>query len=408
MSENNDVPVDTLKDFKKIIVDMTNDILTTFPEQRVSLNSHLVNLLDDSDVEGKSLEFVYTHCKSVYPDKFFDILYQNSTLFTNDKLSAEFLPGIDFKLLWNDTSLSDKTRETIWKYIQLVLFSIISGIKDSESFGSSAKLFEAISEDTFRAKLEETITQMQDVFKGVDNANSNNNNRSNDDSNGNNKKEGINLGDIPNPKDIQDHISDMMGGKLGMLAREIAEETAADLNVSMENSDSVNDVFQKLLKNPTKLMGLIKNVGTKLDNKLKGGDIKESELLKEASEIMQKMKNMPGMSNLQSMMNKMGMGGMAGMAGMAGGGKMNINAMQSNIDQRLKESKNKDRLRAKLAVNNERKMQELELEKQKQKQKECLVFSSGEKVERSTKNDKPLEAIVLPEKKSEKKNKKKK
>ena len=36
---------------------------------------------------------------------------------------------------------------------------------------------------------------------------------------------------------------------------------------------------------------MVKNVGSKLDEKLKSGEIKESELMKEASELMEKMKN---------------------------------------------------------------------------------------------------------------------
>ena len=42
------------------------------------------------------------------------------------------------------------------------------------------------------------------------------------------------------------------------------------------------------------MMDLVKNVGSKLDNKIKSGDIKESELMQEATELMSKMKDMPG------------------------------------------------------------------------------------------------------------------
>ena len=52
-------------------------------------------------------------------------------------------------------------------------------------------------------------------------------------------------------------------------------------------------------------MNLVKNVGTKLDSKIKSGDIKESELMQEASELMNKMKDMPGMGNMEDMLNKM-------------------------------------------------------------------------------------------------------
>ena len=104
----------------------------------------------------------------------------------------------------------------------------------------------------------------------------------------------------------------MLDGKIGQLAREIAEETAANLNMDFDNATNMKDVFSKLIKNPTKLMELVKTVGDKLDYKLKSGELKESEMIQEATEIMNKMKNMPGMGNIQSMLSKMGMGGLGG------------------------------------------------------------------------------------------------
>ena len=44
-------------------------------------------------------------------------------------------------------------------------------------------------------------------------------------------------------------------------------------------------------------MGLVKNIGSKLDAKIKSGEIKESEILQEASALMEKMKEMPGMGD---------------------------------------------------------------------------------------------------------------
>ena len=105
-----------------------------------------------------------------------------------------------------------------------------------------------------------------------------------------------------NAEEIHDHINTMMNGKLGCLAKDIAEETAKDLNIDIENTESINDVFKQVFKNPGKLLGIVKNVGAKLDDKMKSGELKESEILEEATEMMSKMKNMPGMNNLQGML----------------------------------------------------------------------------------------------------------
>ena len=52
---------------------------------------------------------------------------------------------------------------------------------------------------------------------------------------------------------------------------------------------------------------------------MKSGELKESELLEEASNMMSKMKDMPGMGNIGNLLSKMGMGGK---------GKMNTSAMR--------------------------------------------------------------------------------
>ena len=403
---------ETMGELKKIINDMTRDILTTFPEERKTLNPHLSCLLSDvgGDAEANAMTFVYEHCKKIYPPKFFDILYQVDTLFSSDEecSSTEFLPGIDFKLLWKDAALSEKSRTIIWKYLQLVLFTIISGINDGATFGDSSKMFDSINSDEFRSKLEETISQMHNVFSATTEGTANPNDDGVDGvdgvdgSSGIPSGSGINLDDLPNPKDIHDHVHRMMGGKLGKMAREIAEETAADLNMDMENADTVSDVFSQLIKNPTKLMGLVKNVGTKLDAKMKNGDIKESELMQEATDIMQKMKNMPGMSSIQSMMSKMGMdiGSMAGMAGM-GNSKVNTSAMAAQLERNLKAAKQKDRLRAKMVATQLAKSQAAAAAAAAATAQinpalktvnsingvENLVFSKGEKVDRSSAQD---------------------
>jgi len=398
-------------EFKKIIVDMTRDILVSFPEQEANLQKDLKNLLFETEPEQleHSLHFVFVYCKTFYPPRFFDILYQNNDIFEKGTEELFFLPGIDFKKIWYD-QISDKTRETIWKYLQLVLFTVVSGITDKNKFGDTAQMFENVNEAEFKSKLEETIAQMQTLFTGA-NENPENDDASTAETSEPGGKTGINLEDLPNPSDIHDHVTGMMNGNLGKLAREIAEETAAELNINTDNASSIGDIFKGLIKNPTKLMSLVKNVGSKLDSKLKSGDMKESELLAEASELMKKMKDMPGMGDLQGMLSKMGMN-----AGGAGSGKVNVNAMQNNLDQKLKGAKNRERLLKKLAENNAKREAEYMKQNLLNQQQPLFsitntseqitpdnkIFSTGETVQRSTREQEP----AVPEKKKKKKNKK--
>jgi hypothetical protein len=401
MAETEGTKVQIPSDFKKIIVDMTKDILISFPEQKDNLNENLHNLIFENNVEklDYSLKYVFIFCKTVYPKRFFEILYQTVDIFNED---VEFLPGINFKLLWKE-NITDKTRETIWKYLQLVLFNIVSSISDGNTFGDTAKLFESVNQDDFKSKLEETIGEMQKMFG------ENTNDDATGDATGEKKEKtsSINLEDLPNPADIQDHVNNMMNGKLGKLAREIAEETASDLNIDMENASSINDVFKHLMSNPTKLMGLVKNVGSKLDSKMKSGDVKESELLAEASEMMKKMKDMPGMGDIQSMMSKMGMNPQG-----KGPGKVNVSAMQNNLDKKLKEAKNRERILRNLAEKKAAQTAAAQAAAVAQAAAinvpiENIVFSKGENVERSTREQMTSLENNAPQNSDKKKKKKK-
>jgi len=379
------------KEFIKLLKDFVNDILNTFPEYlNDNLHSSLNNIYNASsfeEVNSEEVEKVWIHCSNVYPERFFDILYQNKDIFNEDSdINCEFLPGINFKQVWK-YDISDKTRATIWKYLQLILFAVVAEVRDHSSFGETAKLFEAINEEELKKKLEEAVSQMQELFeKGEAGEGFNMNDISN-----------ISLGDLPNPEDIHNHITSMMEGKLGKLAREIAEETAQELHLEMEGSTDINDVFKRLFKNPTRIMDLVKSVGTKMETKLKSGEIKESELLQEAGDLVAKMRNMPGMDNMQNILSKMGMPGLGGK-----GAKMNFGAMQSALNQNIKFAQAKDRMRAKLQ---KRQQPQNEMNEQfafvQGENPNEYKFVGNEKAEKSLKSDAPSAS-------KKKKNKKKK
>ena len=362
----------TLTEFRKVVVDLTRDLLITYPELADNIHPLLRAITngEDEKVAAEATLAVYEHCRAILPEKFFDILYQNHEKLFAEGANDEFLPGIFFGKLWRE-NISEKTKDILWKYLQLLLFTVVGGLKgDSDgasAFGDTAQLFESINQDEFKMKLEETVAQMQDMFSksgaNTNEASGTTTDAADDDT----VPTGINLDDIPNPADLQDHVNSMMKGKLGALAREIAEETAQDLN--MKDASSVQDVFKNLMQNPTKLMGLVKNVGTKLEEKMKSGDMKESDLLKEASDIMQQMKGMPGMANMQSMFAKMGMDlGSMGMGSSAGGNnnsKVNVNAMQANIQRSLSSAKQRERMKDRLLLRQQEQLQQqLQLQQQ--------------------------------------------
>ena len=366
----NDVP----EEFQKVLKDFYKDILLVFPEMKYKLEDTTIDFLQGKH-NGKE---IFDHCLRVYPERFFDILYQNKDIFTNTDINTNFLPNIDFKNLWKE-EISDNTRKTIWKYLQLILFSVSSSIKDGKDFGDTGKLFEAIDQDEMKKKLEETMKEMSDMF--------------NETMDGEDRENFMNQDDLPNPEDLQNHLSGLMDGKLGRLAQEIANETAEGMDIGMEDDANVGDVFQKLLKNPTKLMDLVKSIGSKLDDKLKSGEIKESELMQEAADLMEKMKSMPGMKNMNKIFSKMGIP-------MGKNQKVSANAMQARLNQNIKMSSQKERMLRKLAERRAQKEMKQTHKKVETNYKQMKFKSNDGEVEKSLRTN--------PKKKKKKKKRKNK
>ena len=277
--------------FAQVYQEFTNDLFITFPELK--------------EVQQGTIDEVYAYCLELYPKVFFEVLYENETFF---EVPRFMLPNIDFKILMEDDKITDKTKKTIWKYLQLILFAVLEKVEDKSSFGDTSKLFEAIHQEDLHKKIMETMGEMKDLFTpDVSDVS----------------------GSFEDPEKIKNHLEGLMDGKIGSLAKEIAMEATKELG-DVEDKD---EFMKQLMKNPTKIMDLVKNIGTTLETKIKKGDLKESELLEEAAEIMKKMTLMPGM---KEMMSKMGMGG-----------KMDFKGMSNKIQENLKHTKTKERLQRK-------------------------------------------------------------
>ena len=368
-----------LSEFHKLLKDFMSDLLNTFPEYNEKLGEEMLflyncNIEDDKSKCQEILTKVYEYCNAVFPERFFDVLYKNEEMFSKDSnINTMFYPNVDFKDLWVE-DISDKTKDVLWKYLQLTLFTIVNSLDNTAKFGDTAKLFEAINEEELQKKMSETFESFSSMF----NMDISGMNMDDSDLSGNKdfaehiekmteglseefKKMGETFGkdesktapnmddfvnSMPKPEELQDHIKTMLNGKLGRLAQDIASETAADMNID-DSEDSAN-VFEKMVKNPAKLLGLVKTIGTKIDEKIKSGELKESELMCEATELMNKMKDMPGMGDMESIMNKMA-GSMMGK-----GAKFNMNA----FNQKSKASTQRDHMLQELEKRRAQKMQE--------------------------------------------------
>ena len=148
--------------FASILCDFANDLTVTFPEYEFLWSRWRV--LDQ--IPDYMIKSAYVHCVDVFPERFFDILYQNDEIFSpTSKISTIFLPNVDFKLLFNCPNVSESSKNVMWKYIQLILFTIVGNVNDKNDFGKTMNLFEGIDETELQSKLSDAMKNMSDFFK---------------------------------------------------------------------------------------------------------------------------------------------------------------------------------------------------------------------------------------------------
>lgn len=330
---------ESLTNFGKIINDFLGDLNTSFPDLKIHWDI----------IEKAKPKQLSDYCLQIYPERFFDIIYQNDDIFKpEENINTYFLPSIDFKVIFNDESVSETTKKTIWKYLQLLMFTIVGNIKDKKDFGDCMNIFNGIEEDKLEGQLKETLDGISDFFKKIDGK----------DESGDKGTEDTETpsppftGSMPNMPDLdgmKSHLHSLFNGKIGSLAKEMAEEISGDFMDLLGGSDIENlnqtDVLKKLMKNPAKIMGLMKSVTGKLDDKMKNGDISKDEIMKEATDIMGKMKDMGGGDQFNDLMKNLTKG-----MGLGKNAKFNKGAFESMQKSMEKTEKLKERLRKKSSL----------------------------------------------------------
>ena len=367
----------SIENFKNVITDMLRDFTNTFPEYAFMWSKWTGENLTDEVVD-----YLYKYCCNIYPEYFFDILYSNEDIFAiHYEKSTCFLPFLDFKSLYNCDGITEKTKKTIWNYLQLILMIIIQSIDSKDNFGNLTQhLFSGVKEDDLYSKIKETIENLSNFFEDIPVSSSSNpeddsefkeytSNQRETDRKGEEEEEEeegsssfFSNKKMPDIKGIYEHLSTLFNGKIGGLAKEMAEEISKDMNDILGTEEggegnaeplkSSKDVIQQLLKNPEKMTNIIKSVNEKLQSKIKSGEISQAELVKEASDILGKMKDMGDMKDFKQMFKSFSK--MSGMGGGAGCGKnmqFDFNALENmNKKNTLREKMKKKLLDKQLAA----------------------------------------------------------
>ena len=407
--ESNKQPAFT-DEFRNSIIDFTNDLSATFPEY-----AHLWNKWSSKDCSDEEIQSLFEKCLAIFPERFFDILNQNVSIFSSESnVNTFFLPGVDFKTLFHSEGVSEQTRESLWKYLQVILLIVVKSLQDKLDFGKTMNMFVELNTDDLQNQLEEVIGNITKFFEKTE--------ENTEEGEGSTPQSKPN---IPKLSELQDHLQGLFDGKIGKLAKELAEDMGNDLTKElgeeMEGATSTKDILSKLMQNPGRMGNIVNTVKDKLASKMEAGEISKDDLMKEASEMMGKMKGlgdslgglggMEGMGNLGNLFNSFTQN-----MNMPKGARMDTNKME----QMEKTASLKERLRARALAKKQgevvKKLEEEAIRIQREKDYEKLmaenpnfleetIFSLEDKQEKSAVRD-PNKLSANQKKRARKKAKK--
>jgi len=469
--------IDIPENFKTILFDFFHDLSKTFPEYKELWSKY--STLESITSEVRTL---FDYFITVFPERFSDILYQNEDIFKPEStINTFFLPNIDFKILYNCNDITETTKKAIWKYLQIILFTIMNSVRDKSKFGEAMNLFEGINDKELQEKLSETMKDITDFFSNISHSEKNGepypnlekmkeqfshmfeggeppnlekikeqfshmfggnpdmkdefsnmfegdsppdmtkieevfaslfekmkdsekkDSEKKDSENKNSEKKDSEesqknpFANMPDPNNLHEHLKKLFDGKIGRLAKELAEELSGDLT-SMFKEDGVDiktsqDVLKHIIKNPKKMMELVKTIGTKLTSKIQSGEISQEEMMREASELMSQMKNMGGKDQFSEILKNM----TKNMGGMGKNAKIDMNAL-SRLEKQMS---TKDRIRKNVELKRQEKEQEQKfkidpnVKVEKKDSTNNLVFKIGEeKQEKSEKINEEIDDLI--------------
>ena len=217
--------------------------------------------------------------------EFLKIIQENETFIEKKDISfmkkdIQLLEEICFKNLW-EKNISEKTRETIWKYLQT--FSIIninlnSGeqLKEAlETIGTSEELKKEDIKDKQTAK---DLKKLKKLTEGVTQ------NVSNEE------------------KELDNILGGMMDSDIGRIAKEVASEiNIEEMFGGMDGSDP-SKIMQQMM-NPEKIGSIFQNINKIIETKVDQGDLKKENLQSEAKDMYEKMSGNPVFGDIMNQMN---------------------------------------------------------------------------------------------------------
>ena len=303
-----DIHSKTLHIFKGFI----DDLIKVFPEYKEPLVENYSDILAMETMKINEVQKVRDFLNKIDSIST-EITNREESIFENDLF---LLKDICFKKIWI-SNITEKTKDTIWKYLQS--FCLIN-----ININSNDKLSDALNDIENNNKVNKKVAKDLKNFKKI-----------NDDFT--NKKN--------SDEDMDGFNNILENTSIGKIAKEITEE----LNLG----DNSSEADMKELFNPENMMKIFSSINSKIS----GNDgLNKEDLASEATNICSTMKDNPLFSQLMGMQSSM-FGNMQDTAGPGPGPEPVPNTKSINVGPNKESNRNSDaRKNARRKLDNKKKV----------------------------------------------------
>jgi hypothetical protein len=256
-----------------IFNDFIRDLSKTFPEIKSCLYRNYEDCL--TDIDDKKL------CDLPKLNRFLELIGDYEKMITDKNLEffdleVEFLEEISFKRLW-EKNISNKTRESIWKYLQT--FQLIN-----INLRSSQQLKDALSQIGTDTEVEVDRTTAKDLKKMKKLSDS--------------VKE-----EVTGESELDDMLGGLMDGGIGDIAKEVAKNMDIEnMFGSIDENSNPMEIMAQMM-NPEKMGSIFNNINSVMEQKMESGELTKDSLKSEAEGMMGKMGENPMFKNMMQGMD---------------------------------------------------------------------------------------------------------
>jgi hypothetical protein len=294
-------------DFKTQFCNFVEDTIRSVPEYEDRGIVILEDIRERDNINEYKTQFL-----SGVKDNSQRITNQDETLFLEDDLVL--IQGMSLKNYWSE--FSDNTKGTIWKYIQILMLCahVENATRELRSKsqapeneilgdegeatagageGASAKggpnpeipSFEGFSDFLENEMKPDMMKKMIDNLKKT----------------------------AGKTKQNDEFMKDILGSKIGGLAKEIAEsigteDLAKSLGIDENTKENPMEIFKKFTskEGSKKMMSMMSKIGSTLQEKMSSGELNPQDLVQEAMGMMGKIGKNPMMKGVQALLQREG------------------------------------------------------------------------------------------------------